>query len=160
MKFHTGDVLSVTTGVLLSPTLMDGIYKILNFMTNDNLFTHQLPRAARECAPYLLKQFPQLATLPYPEVDDQEVDDPMADEVRKTSNKIKWMDWLDEQVKVLGEEFDVQPIPMDDHEYKDLIQEMIEMRGGRVEDVIVIQVDTNQPPPYGYVAWKVNDDDS
>ena len=60
-KFHLGDVLSITTGRLVSPRHMDGVYDILNFMTGDNLFTHQLPRASDECKPHLLAQFPQLA---------------------------------------------------------------------------------------------------
>lgn len=34
------------------------LYKLLDYMTGDNLFTHQLPRASRACKPSLLKQFP------------------------------------------------------------------------------------------------------
>ena len=60
-QFHLGDVLSITTGRLVSPRHIDGVYDILNFMTGDNLFTHQLPRAFDECKPYLVAQFPQLA---------------------------------------------------------------------------------------------------
>ena len=60
-QFHLGDVLSITTGRLVSPRHIDGVYDILNFMTGDNLFTHQLPRASDECKPYLVAQFPQLA---------------------------------------------------------------------------------------------------
>jgi hypothetical protein len=59
-KFHISDVLSVTTGRLVSSRHMDGIYEILNFLTGDNLFTHQLPRAMRECEPWLKTQYPQL----------------------------------------------------------------------------------------------------
>lgn len=59
-EFHISDVLSVTTGRLVSSRHMDGIYEILNFLTGDNLFTHQLPRAMRECEPWLKTQFPQL----------------------------------------------------------------------------------------------------
>lgn len=58
--FHISDVLSVTTGRLVSSRHMDGIYDILNFLTGDNLFTHQLPRAMRECEPWLRSQFPGL----------------------------------------------------------------------------------------------------
>lgn len=58
--FHISDVLSVTTGRLVPSRHMDGIYEILNFLTGDNLFTHQLPRAMRECEPWLKTQFPQL----------------------------------------------------------------------------------------------------
>lgn len=57
-SFHVGDVLSVTTGWLVSPQGMKGVYGILNHMTGDDLFTHQLPRAAQACAPYLLEDHP------------------------------------------------------------------------------------------------------
>ncbi len=62
-SFHLGDILSITTGRLVSLRHIDGVYDILNFMTGDNLFTHQLPRASRECAPELKKQFPALAEI-------------------------------------------------------------------------------------------------
>ena len=55
-RFHLGDVLSVTTGILMSPRRIEGVYDILNFMTGDNLFTHQIPRACREVTPALFQQ--------------------------------------------------------------------------------------------------------
>lgn len=58
--FHLGDVLTITTGFLVSPSHVGGYYDILNFMSSDNLFTHQLPRVRNECSPYLRKQFPFL----------------------------------------------------------------------------------------------------
>lgn len=58
--FHLGDILSITTGRLVSPRHMDGIYDILNFLTDDNLFTHQLPRVCREVAPWMREQYPDL----------------------------------------------------------------------------------------------------
>lgn len=59
-NFHISDVLSVTTGRLVSSRHMTGIYEILNFLTGDELFTHQRPRAMDECEPWLRTQFPQL----------------------------------------------------------------------------------------------------
>ncbi len=61
MKFHISDVLSITTGRLVSTRHMEGVYKIMNYMTGDNLFTHQLPRASRECEPILVAAYPQLS---------------------------------------------------------------------------------------------------
>lgn len=58
-SFHIGDILSITTGRLVSPRHIDGVYDILNWMTGDNLFTHQLPRAAGECAEWLAEQVRQ-----------------------------------------------------------------------------------------------------
>jgi hypothetical protein len=117
--FHLGDVLSITTGKLVSPRLIDGVYDILNFMTGDNLFTHQIPRASRECEPHLLRQHPQLATVSTESVDAQ-----------------TWRSWLDAQVQQFGEYLDVEPIPQDDHVRKEPLTELIEMVGP--ERVIVV----------------------
>ena len=108
--FHIGDVLTITTGKLVSPRLMDGAYEILNYMTGDNLFTHQLPRAAKECAPWLLRQHPTLA----------EVD-------ASTLSAGTWKEWLADQVVRSGEYLEVEPIPPDDHVTKDPITELREM---------------------------------
>ena len=59
-KFHILDVLSITSGKLLSLEKMDGLYKILNFLTGEDLYTHQLIRASKTCKPYLLKTYPVL----------------------------------------------------------------------------------------------------
>jgi hypothetical protein len=72
-EFDIGDVLSVTTGVLLCPvngsrtSPIQGVYDILNYMTGDNLYTHQLPRVRKEAAPVILARHPQLATIEIPE---------------------------------------------------------------------------------------------
>lgn len=60
-RFHISDILSGITGRLVSRGGIDGIYRILNHMTGDDLYTHQLPRAFRACAPALKEQFPDLA---------------------------------------------------------------------------------------------------
>lgn len=59
-NFHVSDLLSVTTGRMVSSRHMTGIYQILNFLTGDDLYTHQIPRAMRECRPWLQSQFPEL----------------------------------------------------------------------------------------------------
>jgi len=63
MRFHIGDITSITSGKLLSPKRMEGIYNILNYLTGDNLYTHELPNASRFCKPYLLKQYPELSKI-------------------------------------------------------------------------------------------------
>ncbi len=63
MKFHIGDIASITTNKLLSPTKMEGIYNILNFLTGDELWTHELPFASDFVKPYLLEQYPKLANI-------------------------------------------------------------------------------------------------
>jgi hypothetical protein len=72
-EFDLGDVLSVTTGVLLCPVTgsrrhpIDGVYDILNYMTGESLYTHQLPRVCKEAGPIILARHPQLAAVEIPE---------------------------------------------------------------------------------------------
>jgi hypothetical protein len=121
--FHLGDVLTITTGRLVSPRHIGGVYDILNYMTRDNLFTHQLPTAMKECAPWLLRQHPQLAEVPVPE---------------KFNGKEHIEEWLGEQVKVYGETLEVKPIPQDDHDQKNPLTELEEMVGK--DKIIVVNV--------------------
>ena len=136
-QFHLGDVLSITTGRLVSQRHIDGVYDILNFMTGDNLFTHQLPRASDECKPYLVEQFPQLATA---ELDSAiaELSDALKSKNGKAKAKKVVADWLVKQVAKYGETFAVKPVPTDAHEVKNPIAEAAEMMGGP-EKVIVVR---------------------
>ena len=120
--FHLGDILSITTERLVSPRHMDGVYEILNFMTRDNLFTHQLPRACSECKPYLLRQHPDLAGIEVPELD-----------------KDSWKPWLEQQVAIYGEFLAVEQIPMDDHSQRNPLEELIEMMPDK--KVIVVELE-------------------
>ncbi|MET8985874.1 hypothetical protein ABZW49_10535 [Nonomuraea wenchangensis] len=107
--FHIGDILSVTTGLLVSPRHIQGVYDILNWMTGDNLFTHQLPRASDECRDPLLRQHPDLAGVRTPDEFTGE------EHVRA---------WLAEQVKRFGETRPVAPLAPVDHTRIDPIDEM------------------------------------
>lgn len=122
-SFHLGDILSVTTGFLLSPSKMDGLYQILDYMTGDQLFTHQLPRASRECAPALLAQHPALADIQAPESfagpEDAEA-------------------FLMVQVARFGEYLDVQPLCPEEHTQIDPIAEL-KMMAPHVE-VIPVEI--------------------
>ena len=136
-QFHLGDVLSITTDRLVSPRHIDGVYDILNFMTGDNLFTHQLPRASDECKPYLVAQFPQLAA---DKMDSAlaELGDALKSKTGKAEAEKIVADWLAKQVAKYGEMFAVKPIPTDAHEVKNPIAEAAEMMGGP-EKVIVVR---------------------
>ena len=103
--FHLGDILSVTTGRLVSPRHMEGVYDILNFMTGNNLFTHQLPRAGREMAPRLLAQHPDLREV-------------TGDDVTPENHA----EWLERQVAKYGETRPVRP-EHQFHEIRDAVKE-------------------------------------
>ncbi len=61
-------LLTVTTGRLLTQSRgprdngIGDLYELLGWMTNDEPFTHQLPRFADECKPWILQWFPELQT--------------------------------------------------------------------------------------------------
>ena len=139
-EFHVSDVLSITTGRLVSTRHMDGVYDILDFMTGDNLFTHQLPRASDECKPYLLEQFPQLAT---PEMDFAVAE---LGEMLKTLSGKKEPDklvvgWLSKLTSgkygvKCKEVLTVRPIPKGAHQFKNPIAEVAEMMGGRKKVIL------------------------
>ena len=67
-NFHLGDILSVTTGRLISEREMEGVYDILNYMTGESLFTHQLPRASKIAGPDIIRQHPQLVAVELGEI--------------------------------------------------------------------------------------------
>jgi hypothetical protein len=98
--FHLGDILTITTGLLVAPGHMSAVHELLDFMTGDTLFTHQLPRAADECKPALMAQHPDLAAVQVPdEFDGKEHVDR----------------WLAEQVRRFGEYRAVTPLAPEEH---------------------------------------------
>lgn len=106
--FHLGDILTITTGLLVTPNGMGGVYSILNWMTGDNLYTHQLPRAGEECQGPLLKQHPDLADVDVPD---------------EFESKEHVFAWLAEQVARFGETRPVAPLDPADHTRIDPIDE-------------------------------------
>lgn len=120
-RFHIGDVLSVTTGRLVSARHMEGVYDILNYMTGESLFTHALIRAAEVCAPVLLQQHPDLA-------------DVKAEGITKEN----WRAWLDEQIARFGEYRKVVPLKAGVYEAKDPITELIDMGVPREKIIPVV----------------------
>jgi hypothetical protein len=110
-SFHIGDILSITTGRLVAPGHMSAVHEILDWMTGDALFTHQLPRASDECAPALRSQHPDLGAVEAPEfADPAHVDR-----------------WLGEQVDRFGEHRDVAPLAGGEHAVIDPIAELATM---------------------------------
>lgn len=57
-EFPTSTVLSVVTGRLMGD--IGDVYKILDWMTGESLFSHQLPRVADEAKPVILAMHPRL----------------------------------------------------------------------------------------------------
>ncbi|MDD5540978.1 MAG: hypothetical protein PHG61_09840 [Candidatus Marinimicrobia bacterium] len=117
-QYHIADVLSITTGKLLSPRLMEGVYDILDYMTGDNIYTHQLPRAGRECAPWLLKRHPFLAEIKVDHIDQD-----------------NWEIEIEKIIQRYGRTIEIEPIPKDEHDHIDPITEVEKLMG---KDKIII----------------------
>lgn len=116
-SFKLAQILSVVGDKLVCE--MGGVYEILNYMTGDNLFTHQLPRAQKAAKPALIEQYPFLT-----DIDDSSV---------TTEN---WRQWLDRQIALYGEALDV--IPITEWTRMDPIVELKAMTHGK--DVPIIGV--------------------
>ena len=118
--FHIGDILSVTTGCLVSPRLIEGVCDILNFMTGESLYTHQLPRVCSEAGPAILRQHPALANVDTSAVDGD-----------------NWRTWLDARIAEFGETLPIERMTVDEHERIDPLSEL----AGKVspDRIIVVQ---------------------
>lgn len=107
--FPTEDVLSTCTGRLIGH--IDGVYQVLNWMTGESVFTHQIPRISREAAPVVLAAHPELQ-LAYAE----------ADQV----NTENWQFWRDTWIKRYGPMISVPKFSTDQHERIDPLSELAE----------------------------------
>ncbi len=107
--FDIGDVLSVTTGVLVSERGMEAVYDILNFLTGDNLLTHQLGRAADEMRSVIFRQHRALANI-------------SADGVTRDN----WRAWLADQKTRYPTTYVLVPAKGHEHESIDPLSELAE----------------------------------
>lgn len=111
--FHIGDILSITSGKLVSPTHIGGVYGILGWMSGESLMTHQLPRVSEECAPFLKAQHPDLAAVVVPDT---------------VNSEESLLFWLAEQTAIYGESRPVRPLRPEDHTEIDPFAEIAMMR--------------------------------
>ena len=100
---------------------MDRVYEIMNFLTGDNLFTHQLPRAFHACESWVKTQCPWLNEL-------KESD----------CTKETWQAWLADAEARFGKEHELNPLPHGQWMQRDPIQEAVELMEDK-KRVIVIQ---------------------
>jgi hypothetical protein len=122
MLFDFPTVLSVTTGRLF--TKMENIYKILSYMTGEEIYTHQIPRFMDECRPYLLDWFPEFRSI------DQEKMKKACEE--GTERIAQWIFSLP-----FPSEYEVNPLPPQAHVKIDPLAELVGMVGQ--EKVIVVK---------------------
>lgn len=138
--FHLGDILTITTDIMVSPNGVGGVYEILDYMTGENLFTHQLPRAAGQCKPILLELYPGIAAVQVPD----------ATNIPEGMQEDFWKAWLAEQVLQFGE---MLPVPkLVNHTVMEPIAELLEMK----PDATIILFDPESPESEAkYVAERL-----
>lgn len=122
----TEHVLSVVTGRLMGA--IGGVYEVLNWMTGESLFTHQLPRVGREATPVLLAAFPQFQSA----VDEAE-----------QVNTENWQEWRTKWLERFGEYTAVPKLSNDQHERIDPFSEAAEHFPP--DRLMIINVATNSP---------------
>ena len=110
--FTIGQVISAGTGRLCCD--IGEVYDILNFLTGDNLFTHQLPRAFRACKDHIIEQLPWLKW-----VDDN----------KDACTPETVLSFVEAAAKEYGAEHELAPLPASDWERRDPIAEACEMMG-------------------------------
>lgn len=142
-RFSLRTILTVTTGRLLTEPKDGGngigdLYEILGWMTNDSPFTHQLGRFAEECKPWLFKWFPELAPCGV-ESSLASLDNWISKDRTGTAQEgIKmWLAELKIMFPNLKHDYDVPRIHAGDHQRKNPVAELIEMRESK-DGIIVV----------------------
>lgn len=130
-RFPLAVILNFADGRLL--TKVEDLYTFANYMTGDDLMTHQLPRAFREIQPVLEAQLPFLASSQF--VKDKEI---LTRSLDGAPNKRAVIDdWLKDMAGSYGAEHEVAPLA--DWMRQNPISELIQMREGK-EGIIVAQI--------------------
>jgi hypothetical protein len=137
-EFPLRVLLSVTTGRLLTEAKgprdngIGDLYVLLGWMTNDSPFTHQLPRFADECKPWLLRWFPEL-TDEATWIDVALYDTP-AERIPAAIDAYL----IAAQSRGCKPAYDVPRIPVDDHDRKNPFDELVAMRGTD-EGIVIVE---------------------
>jgi len=138
--FHLSDVLSATTGRLVSTRHMDGIYDIMGFVTGDpGISTIGLAMEFERVKGEILNQHPQLrdAAATFPNLDS-------ISDRKKREQAIAG--WLDQQVKKFGETLEIKPaqvaIALDLDEQTDFVRSI-----NPKINITPIVIDEDAPPP-------------
>lgn len=57
-EFNLGAILNITTNRLF--TNLEDVYEVLNYLTGDSVYTHQIPRVMPIAKAYILSLYPEL----------------------------------------------------------------------------------------------------
>jgi len=134
--FALNEILSATTGKLLCD--FGKLRKLFDFLTQDSLMTHQLPRASDECVPWLKRWHPELFNISTDDLIGSLQNIPSDDRMAICT------EWVNDLIaNGLPSHITLSPIPIDDHDYKDPTDEAIEMVGDPDRVIIVSTPDNH-----------------
>lgn len=122
-SFPTAAVLSTITGRLLCD--IGGVYEVLNWMTGESVYTHQIPRISREAEPVILAAHPQLRE---------------AWREATLVNADNWQDWRDRWIDRYGAEIAVPKFGAAEHKAIHPITELRQM-APNAEAAVAVLVD-------------------
>lgn len=152
--FHISAILSVSTGILLTPfhpdyintdsNGIDAMYELLKYMTHeDSIGIIEAMRLADECA-YYLPEWAQNARAEF-----------------KAAGKTGFEATYARLVAEHGEWHEISPIPMDDHDpVSDPVTEFKRAFPDQVHKLVSVEI-TDEPPisDVGEINWKVEGDE-
>lgn len=112
MKFSLDKILTITTDRLVAENGMADVYSTLNYLNGFDLFTHQLPAAAKRCTPIILAKYPELA--PVSEPKNTALLSTLLDDCKKGGidpycGVAEWLKMMKSQYNLL-DEYDLSPI--------------------------------------------------
>lgn len=145
-------IISCLTGIALmdnalaeipSKNNMDSIYKVLDAMTGQSLMTHALGRAMEEAMPYLEDQYLDalrfdLANMKHWLWDDKYV-----------NHKMHHRQYMRGLIHKWGAYALLIPMPMDDYEVKDPVQELLDMGVSPDQIITIDDITEDNISPYG-----------
>lgn len=108
-EFKTRDVMSTITGRLMGD--IGGVYEVLNWMTGESVYTHQLSRISMEAVPVILAAHPHL--------------EPAIGEAENV-NRENFAEWRDRWEERYGVTIAVPKFTIDTHERIDPLSELAE----------------------------------
>lgn len=109
--FPIDAVMSTLTGVLVSENGIGGVYEVLNWMTGESVYTHQIPRISHEARPVMIALYPDMQA---------------AIEEAAHVNGQNWRQWLATWTDRYGAEIAVPVMNIAEHERIDPMSELAE----------------------------------
>lgn len=135
-QFPIADVVTVYTGYLLAP--IEGMYSLLSYLTGETIYTHQIPRAVEQVRPWLEQQQPWLSAAGgYVERSRRA----FVAEHGEGADKAPWAASVLRHLNLYMSLVPLSPLPGEQQQRHDPIEEAIEMLGG---DGVIVVASQNQ----------------